>query len=359
MTYPADGSGDGLAGTKSKAIRLEARSLMDAGRSPEAKTLLQRYLANSPTDMSAQCLLGFAAFRSGDSATAIIAFDTCVQADPTDSQAFFGLGVTYRQRGHFAQAHQAFAAALKANPNFEKARDQLSSLPPGSAPDPGVPPASPQSQDDAGDVTPPPVLSLAELLDRRGLERPSDESMGGATLYAGRASIRSLGTSAAVAVILLAAPLVIKSVTESVPPSLLRSFLAGVWGLLEAVSWPIAFLIVIIGCARWLTSYYLIRDHRIEVTSGIIRRQHVIVWLHDLERPLAVKQNLWDVVIGISTLQMESTILPSSHFVRRRDRGRLRIRGLRSKKAEELAKFVWAEALWERRRMVANFVSSR
>jgi hypothetical protein len=104
----------------------------------------------------------------------------------------------------------------------------------------------------------------------------------------------------------------------------------------------------------------VVRKHRVDLYAGLLNRQHVTLWLHDLERPVLVKQSLWALALGLGSVELDSTILPPRR--RRRFRGlpgRLLLSGLPVGVAEEIGGVIRAESLWQRRRMVQNFVSSR
>jgi len=108
------------------------------------------------------------------------------------------------------------------------------------------------------------------------------------------------------------------------------------------------------------TRRYVLREHRAEVFAGLINRQHVTVWLHDVERPVIVRQNLWQLALRLGTVEVHSTVLPAPRGRRQLGRpGTLLLVGLPIGVAEDTAGFLRTSVLWERRRMVLTFVSAR
>jgi hypothetical protein len=111
---------------------------------------------------------------------------------------------------------------------------------------------------------------------------------------------------------------------------------------------------------NWLMRELVIRERRIEIWTGLFRHRHVMLWLHDLERPLIVKQDLWQLALNLGMLEITSTILPSPWRRRSAMRtGQLRFPGLPIQDAEQVAEAIWSRSLWERRHLLKNFVSNR
>ena len=109
----------------------EAKALMLAKRNADAVKLLQRHVARFPADQTADYLLGNAAYRVGDNKLARAAFGRCVRANPGNAGAHYGLGLISLRRYEYESARSAFVAALDADPQLERAREQLAKLPTG------------------------------------------------------------------------------------------------------------------------------------------------------------------------------------------------------------------------------------
>ena len=110
MTAPGRASDARLALT-------EAATLIKAGENKQAADLLKRLLIQGQlSDPRADYLLGVAAFRSGDLATAVGAFRHCLAANPVNAAAQYGLGTALLAQGDAEGARRAFADALHADP---------------------------------------------------------------------------------------------------------------------------------------------------------------------------------------------------------------------------------------------------
>jgi tetratricopeptide (TPR) repeat protein len=341
-----------------------AAALIKARRYDEAKGLLEKELIRLPTDPQLHYLLGMAAYRSGDNAAALAAFQRAVDTDPANASALYGLGLTLRHRGEYGEARSAFEGALAANPKLEEARAQLANLPAERSPVYGFsapPRAAPAGvKPDEPTVDPEATVSLAELLDTRGRPQPDDDTLAGEVVWEGQPSPRMLVGAGIGAILLLLVPGLLEDAASGLPSGPARDALAWLWRVAYAAALPAALFLVVLSAANWMTRFYVLRRHRIEVSSGLLRRQHVTVWLHDLERPIAVNQKLWHLALGVATIRLDTTILPAGRGRRAAGRpGRLLLSGLPNDLAEELSAVIRAEALWQRRRMVQNFVSSR
>ena len=337
------------------SVVTQAGALIKAERYVEAIGFLERALAQMPADSELYYLLGVAAFRSGDRTKAESAFRKAIQQNPDHAYAQYGLGLIFCEIGQPQQAQQFFQAALNADPSMQEARQQLANLasqegltqpPVGAAGPPAAAPAESHS--------------LAELLDARGAPRPDEATLTGSLVWTGRPSLRSLGAVVAGAILVILAPRFLYSLVSGLPSGAVRNFGAALWRLVDAASWPTALALLVL-CTVWLmTRRYVLREHRVDVFVGLISRTHVALWLHDLERPVIVRQNLWNILLGLGTIEIHSTILPSARGRRRAGRpGRLVLPGLPIAEAEQTAATIRARALWQRRRMVQNFVSSR
>jgi tetratricopeptide (TPR) repeat protein len=356
---------EGMTISGGASVVAQAGLLIKAERYGEAVRFLQRALAQTPADSELHYLLGVAAFRSGDLARAESSFWQAIQCDPGHAYAQYGLGLLYRQSGRTQQAQLSFQAALHADPGMQQARQQLADLasqeglaqpPPGTAESPPAagPPAAGQPAAAAES------RSLAELLDARGTSMPGEGTLTGSLVWTGQPSFRSLGAPIAGAILVILAPRLLHSVVSGLPHGAARHLGAWLWRLAEAASWPAALALLVLSAAGLMTRRYVLRENRVDIFAGLIRRTHLALWLHDLERPVIVRQNLWNILLGLGSIEIHSTILPAARGRRRAGRpGRLLLSGLPIAVAEQTAAAIRARTLWQRRRMVQNFVSSR
>lgn len=332
----------------------DAAALINAGQHKEAADLLKRRsIANPAADPDADYLLGVAAFRSGDLGTAAGAFRRCVAADPRNGPAQYGLAKTLQAQGDNEGARIAFASAERATPGITaqagpRTRDGKAGEIPSGEPRfrPGFPPPAEKTGADS------PAESMADILDRSTSEPPGPYEVAGEIIWRGRPAVRSMIVPTVAPFLLLVALLVIRDAADALPAGALRDT-SGAFLIL-------VLLLVATSVVNWLMRELVIRERRIEIWTGLLGHRHVMLWLHDLERPLMVKQNLWQIALNLGTLEINSTILPTSSRRRLANRiGHLRFPGLPIRDAEQVAELIWSRSLWERRRLVKNFVSNR
>jgi tetratricopeptide (TPR) repeat protein len=333
----------------------DAVALINAGQYKQAADLLKRRsVANPAPDPDADYLLGVAAFRSSDLGTAAGAFRRCVAADPGNGPAHYGLAKTLQAQGDHEGARMAFASAERAAPGITDrtepgAKDgNAAGMPTGGpSPRPGFPPLARQAEADS------PAESMADILDRSSPEPPGPYAVAGEIIWRGRPAVRSLIVPAVAPFLLLVVLLGIRRDAAGALP-------AGASRDATAVFVILVTLLVAASVVNWLMREFVIRERRIEIWTGLLGHRHVMLWMHDLERPLMVKQNLWQLALNLGTLEINSTILPTSSRRRLANRiGHLRFPGLPIREAEQVAEVIWSRSLWERRRLVKNFVSNR
>jgi hypothetical protein len=349
------------AGPDQKDVVSAAADLIIARGFPEAIVLLRSQLVDDPDDAELNYLLGVAAYRFGDAETARDAFERTVLTDSSHTDGHLGLGLVARQLGRPDLARRSFLAALRSDTGNEAALRYLAELEveatTPAASTSGSPSPSTSGPDVPKTVTP---LSLAERLDARDKPRPDESVMAGVMLWSGQPSARSLVGPVLAAITIVLLPRPFHDLASALPNGIARTAAAAFWHLVEALCWPAAFAVLAVMTARMLTRRFVVRKHRAEVFTGILRRAHVAIWLHDLERPVIVRQNLWYVALGLGTIQLDSTMLPSRRSRRWAGRpGRMVMSGLPIGVAEGIGGLIRAESLWQRRRMIGNFVSSR
>ena len=328
---------DDVTSTLSKAA-----GLINARQNKEAVALLRRlssrYLAVDPR---ADYLLGVAAFRSGDLATAADAFHRCVAADPRHAAAQYGLAKTLQGLGDHQRARQALAAAEQAHPGITANRREAgaAAYPAGTAPS---------------------VLSLASILDRSSSSHPSPGELAGDVIWRGRPAVRSIILPTVGPLLLLVVPAVIRRFADALPAGSLQDGVAHLWRLSVLAALLLTVFLSATSIVNWLMRELVIRERRLEIWTGLLGHRHVMLWLHDLERPLTVRQPLWQLALNLGTLEITSTMLPTPKRRRASMRvGHMRFSGLTIQQAEGVAETIRCRSLWERRQMVKNFVSTR
>jgi tetratricopeptide (TPR) repeat protein len=332
------------------ATLTEAATLINAGRNREAAALLLRMADGNPTpNPRADYLLGVAAFRSGDLVTAVDAFRRCVAADPRSGPAHHGLGTALRALGDHEGARLALAAAERADPHLA-ARAAVA----GAAGRSLLPPPTAAAN---ADLT---AKSLADILDRDVTEPPRTESLAGRILWRGRPAVRAVIVPTIAPLLLLVVPVAISRFAEALPAGVPRQAATQLGRDSLAATLLLAAVLCAASVINWLMRELVVRERRIDLWTGLLAHRHVVIWLHDIERPLVIKQPLWQLALNLGTLHITSTILPAAHRRQAATRlGHLRFSGLPIREAEGVAELVWSRSLWERRRMVKNFVSTR
>ncbi|MBT2520153.1 PH domain-containing protein [Arthrobacter sp. ISL-28] len=371
-----------------QSVKRKAEALIGLGKYDDAIRLIQQKLATGDSDSN--YLLGVAAYRSGDFDIAHEGFRASSAQDPSD-RALYGLGLTLRLQGKVQAAHKAFEAALRLNPQLKEAEIQLAKLDaanppnhPNRPPKPKAPPSRPEAIGQIGKASVPDAppkhdaptaqpagktgtiganekvyKSLADMLDFRSTFRPNDRDLAGGIVWTSAPSIRSLIGASIIAILLLLIPVLLRQFATTMPAGIVGSATAWLWRISEAGALPAALFILIRAVGMWATTFYVLREHRVEIFSGIVNRQHLVIWLHDIERPVTVRQNLWQLMVGVGSIQIESTVLPGG---RKKPDGRpndVSITNLRADVAERIAARLRADIMWQRRRMIQNFVSSR
>ncbi|MGB8888260.1 MAG: tetratricopeptide repeat protein [Candidatus Korobacteraceae bacterium] len=108
------------------AARFElVRYLMQQHDLAQAQAELMALQADGPPDPSDQLLLGQKFLQVNDPKHAIEAYDTVLNNDSHNADAWLGKGLAALQLGDYPQAEQALATALERDPHLEQARQQL------------------------------------------------------------------------------------------------------------------------------------------------------------------------------------------------------------------------------------------
>jgi Tetratricopeptide repeat len=340
-----------------------AASLIKAGQNRAAADLLKPISISSPTaNPRIDYLLGVATFRSGDLRTAEGAFRRCVEVNPRNGPAQYGLSRTLRAQGDHEGARLALDAAERADPRIAVAHqrllvfhDKAENARPDVASSPRASRAAGQSSgaDSAAE-------SMADILDRITSQLPAPDELAGDVIWKGRPALRSIIMPAAGPFLLLVVPLLIRRIAEGLPPGAIREAVVHLSRLATSAAMLLAIIFAATLVVNWFMRELVIRERRLEIWTGLLGHRHVMLWLHDLERQLTIRQPLWHLVLNLGTLEITSTILPTPKSRRAATRtGKIRFSGLSIQEAEKIAEEIWSRSLWERRRMVKNFVSNR
>lgn len=354
----------------------QVAAFIRSSRYKDAKTLLAHALDAFPENAELHYQLGLADFRTGDIPGAQASFAKCVEIEPVHSYGQYGLGITYYQQGEFNAARRALEVALQVDPTLSQAQEKLAEIstrlsrpPPlqntGSPTEPApAPPTQEQPHADPAVSQTAEVaiknVSLADILDSDIGPEPDEEIMAGDIVWEGRPSFRGIIGVAVGSALLVLLPVAVEGITTELSSGFFRSLMAALWRVSAAASLPVAIFLFVLFTARLITRRYVFREHRVELFSGLLKREHIAMWLHDLERPVVIKQSLLQLALGLATIELHSTILPASTGRRRADRpGRIVFAALQLATAEQQGSAIRAKALWQRRRMVKAFVSSR
>lgn len=79
-------------------VLVEARALLAQNRAPDAVRLLRHHLERHPADRDAEYVLGLAAYGAKDDELALASFRRCLDANPDDALAQFGLDMAMRRQ---------------------------------------------------------------------------------------------------------------------------------------------------------------------------------------------------------------------------------------------------------------------
>ncbi|MFZ2491424.1 MAG: cyclic nucleotide-binding domain-containing protein [Thermoanaerobaculia bacterium] len=95
---------------------------------PDAVLAWQQYTELQPDDLDAATALGLLYGRLGRWLDAAQRFEHLVERNAADPALLFNLGLSYRQLEHLPQAAAAYRRALTLKPDYDKARQALSSV---------------------------------------------------------------------------------------------------------------------------------------------------------------------------------------------------------------------------------------
>lgn len=106
----------------------EVRKLLRQGKHAQAQVLVDKGLATNPRDPQMRFWQGFIFEQLGQTAQAQSIYLALTQDYPELAEPFNNLGVLYAAQGDYAKAQEAIEAALRANPRYAEAQENLGDI---------------------------------------------------------------------------------------------------------------------------------------------------------------------------------------------------------------------------------------
>jgi Tfp pilus assembly protein PilF len=106
----------------------EVRKLLRQGKHAQARVLVDKGLANNPRDPQMRFWQGFIFEQLGQAALAQPVYLALTQDYPELAEPHNNLGVLYAAQGDYAKAKEAIEAALRANPRYAEAQENLGDI---------------------------------------------------------------------------------------------------------------------------------------------------------------------------------------------------------------------------------------
>ena len=103
----------------------EVRKLLRQGKYAQAQALVNKGLATNPRDPQMRFWQGFIFEQLGQAAQAQAIYLALTQDYPELAEPHNNLGVLYAAQGDYAKAKEAIDAALRANPRYAEAQENL------------------------------------------------------------------------------------------------------------------------------------------------------------------------------------------------------------------------------------------
>lgn len=117
--------GAGLAQADSHA---DITALLRSGQAAQALTLAEQRLADHPRDPQLRFLRAVAETDSGQPERAIVSFTALTQEFPELPEPYNNLAVLYARQNQWEQARAALEMALRANPDYATAQENLGDI---------------------------------------------------------------------------------------------------------------------------------------------------------------------------------------------------------------------------------------
>jgi tetratricopeptide (TPR) repeat protein len=106
----------------------EVRKLLRQAKYAQARVLVDKGLANNPRDPQMRFWHGFIMDQLGQAALAQAVYLALTQDYPELAEPHNNLGVLYAAQGDYAKAKEAIEAALRANPRYAEAQENLGDI---------------------------------------------------------------------------------------------------------------------------------------------------------------------------------------------------------------------------------------
>jgi len=103
----------------------QVKKLLRQEKFARAETLVDRYMAVNPRDPQMRFWKAWITDRTGDKQVALDMYLSLTQDYPEIAEPFNNLAVLYAAKGQFSVAKEALDAALRANPNYADAHENM------------------------------------------------------------------------------------------------------------------------------------------------------------------------------------------------------------------------------------------
>ncbi len=106
----------------------DANKLFKQGRHAQAMEKVNAFLANNPKDAQARFLKGLIFTEQGNTADAIKTFTGITEDYPELPEPYNNLAVLYAGQGQYEKARSALEMAIRTNPNYSTAHENLGDI---------------------------------------------------------------------------------------------------------------------------------------------------------------------------------------------------------------------------------------
>jgi tetratricopeptide (TPR) repeat protein len=106
----------------------DVQALMKAGKLPQALERVDRYIAAQPKDAQGPFTKGLILSEMGRPQEAILLFSKLTETFPELPEPYNNLGVLYAQQKRYDEAQAALETAIRADPNYAVAHENLGDI---------------------------------------------------------------------------------------------------------------------------------------------------------------------------------------------------------------------------------------
>ena len=106
----------------------EVQQLLKSGQGAQALQMAERYLADKPKDPQMRFLKGTVQSQSGDRSAALATFLALTQDYPELPEPYNNLAALYASQNELESARNALETALRMNPNYAMAHENLGDI---------------------------------------------------------------------------------------------------------------------------------------------------------------------------------------------------------------------------------------